>query len=355
LFVVPLDLEHLAIDGTPVRVLDDVAHDPQFGFAQLDVAANGTLAYLRSPGSGLATIRWLDAGGATRPIVDEPARYQWPRLSTDGQRLAYGVLEGTDPDIWTLDLATGVRERVTGPGNQNAPLWSLDSRFLFYSQTPDAGIFWQRADLAGEPQLLLRGSAAAWSLSPDGRRLAYHVWNPETSFDLWAVPIATTADGVEAGTPEPLMATRAFENYPAYSPDGRWLAYCSNDSGTREVYVRAIPDDGDRVRVSPNGGCIPAWLPGDARLFYETADRRLMTLDYRIEDTAFVPGTASLWSDVLLADTGVLANFDVAPTGGIVALVAADAAEQRPRDHVTLMVDFFGEIESLTRRVGSRR
>lgn len=351
LFVVPFDLERLAASSTPVRVLDDVAHDPQFGFAQLDVAGNGTLAYLRSPGSGLATIRWLDGGGATRPLVDQPARYQWPKLSADGRRLAYALLEGTDPDIWTLDLATGAKERVTSAGNQTAPLWSLDSRFLFYSESPAAGILWQRAEPSGTPQRLLPGSAAAWSLSPDGGRLAYHVWNPETSFDLWAVPITTTADGVEAGTPEPLIATRAFENYPSYSPDGRWLAYCSNDTGTRDVYVRAVPDDGNRVRVSTNGGCIAAWAPSDARLYYEAPDRRLMTLDYRVDGAVFVPGAAAVWSDVVLADTGVLANFDVAPgAASIVALVAADAAEQRPRDHVTLVLDFFDDVALRTTR-----
>jgi serine/threonine-protein kinase len=352
LFVVPFDSERLAIEGSPVRVLDDVAHDPQFGFAQLDVAANGTLAYLRSPGSGLATVRWLDGGGVTRPILDEPARYQWPRLSPDGRRLAYGLLEGTDPDIWTLDFETGARERVTGAGNQSAPLWSPDSRFLFYTQTPDAGLFWQRADLGGGPRLLLRGSAAAWSMSPDGGRLAYHLWNPETSFDLWSVPIAATVEGVASGAPEPLLATRAFENYPAYSPDGRWLAYCSNDSGVPEVYVRAIPDDGNRTRVSANGGCLPAWSPRAARLFYETADRRLMSLDYRVAAGSFALGSASVWSDVLLADTGVLANFDVSPEGAVVALVAADATDPRPREHVTLVVGFFNDVESLTSAPG---
>jgi hypothetical protein len=287
-----------------VRVLDDVAHDPQFGFAQLDVAGNGTLAYLRSPGSGLATIRWLDGGGATRPIVDEPARYQWPKPSADGRRLAYGLLEATDPDLWTLDLATGAKERVTGAGNQNAPIWSADSRFLFYSESPNAGIVWQRADASGTPQPLLPGSAAAWSLSPAGSR----------------------------------------------------LAYCSNDTGTREVYVRAVPDDGSRVRVSANGGCIAAWSTSGARLYYETGDRRLLALDYRVEGAVFVPDNAAVWSDVLLADTGVLANFDVAPgDAGIVALVAADAAEQRPRDHVTLVLEFFDEIASRTMRAGDPR
>src|SRR5690606_5936891 len=118
----------------------------------------------------------------------------------------------------------------------------------------------------------------------DGTRLAHHRWNDSTSFDIAALVVESTSDGLRAGPTETLLATRAFENYPAVSPDGRWLAYCSNESGSWEVYVSAYPNGTQRTQVSANGACMPAWAPGSALLFYETIDQRLMALAYRTED-----------------------------------------------------------------------
>jgi serine/threonine-protein kinase len=331
----------------PLRVLDDVAHDPQFGFAQIAIADNGVLMYVRSSASGLSTIRWLDGGHASRPLLDEPARYQWPRLSPDGKQLAYGLLEGSDPDIWTLNLSTGVKTRLTGAGNQTSPVWTPDSRYLIYSDVTKPGLFWQRADGTGSAQLLVEGLVSAWSFTADGSRLAHHAWNDATSFDLATLTVEVTADGVRSNGTETLLATRAFENYPAFSPDGRWVAYCSNESGAWEVYVRAYPSGGERMRVSASGGCIPAWSPNTELLFYETVDQRMMALEYRVEDGLFVAGEAELWSSVRLANTGVIANFDASSTG-VVALVAADA-EQPPRDHVTLVTSFHDQLRRTVR------
>ncbi|HWN38013.1 MAG TPA: hypothetical protein VNP02_05910, partial [Gammaproteobacteria bacterium] len=239
LFAVRFDLERLEVIGAPVRVLDDVAYDPQFGFAQVAFAGNGTMAYVRSSASGFSTIRRLERGDTSRPLLDEPARYQWPRLSPDGRYLAYGLLEGSDPDIWTLDLASRIKTRVTGVGAQSSPVWAPDSRHLVYADMTNPGLYWRRADGTGEAQLLVNGAASAWSFTADGSRLAYHVWNDSTSFDLTALQLEMAADGVRVVHAETLLATPAFENYPALSPDGRWLAYCSNVSGTWEVYVRA--------------------------------------------------------------------------------------------------------------------
>lgn len=341
-FAVPFDAERLEIRGAPVPVLTDVAHEPVFGFAQLAAADDGTLVYLRSVGSGLSTIRWLDGGDASRPLLDEPGRYQWPRVSPDGTRLVYGLLEGGDFDLWTMDLATGARTRVTGSGDQSSALWSGDSRYLIYS-ADGAALLAQRADGGGVPQRLLSGAAAGWSLAPDGKRVAYYAWSAETSFDLWTLPIESGPDGIRAGTPEALLATRAFETYPAFSPDGRWLSYCSNESGAWEVYVRPFPNGDERVQVSAGGGCISAWSRTEPRLFYRTVDQRLMSLRYRVDGGTFTPEQPLAWSSLRLADTGVLANFDVAADSSVVALVA-DGGAQPPRDRVTIVANFFEEL-----------
>ena len=100
-----------------------------------------------------------------------------------------------------------------------------------------------------------------WSFSPDGSRLAYHELGSSTGLDLWTVPVHVTAKGLTAGTPEVFLQTRAFEVCPTFSPDGRWIVYGSNESGTWEVYVRAFPDNGTAVQVSNTGGRIPFFSP----------------------------------------------------------------------------------------------
>jgi serine/threonine-protein kinase len=150
---------------------------------------------------------------------------------------------------------------------------------------------------------------------------------------------------LHAGEPQLYLRTPAYEVYPSFSPDGRWLAYSSNESGTWQVYVRRFPDDGSKVLVSDGGGRVPRWSPNGRDLFYGTDDQRLMVVRYGTRGGSFVPERPRPWTRVRLADTGVLPNYDVAPTDGrVLALVPADSAASRPENEVTVMTGFFEEL-----------
>jgi serine/threonine-protein kinase len=343
LFAVAFDVRSLVVHGEPVPVVRDVATVNEFGFGHYDVSSKGTLAYLRSPGSGLATIEWLDGGDASRPLLSEPGRYGWPRLSPDGKQLAYTLFEGSDADIWIYDLATRAKRRLTvGGGDQSMAVWTPDGRHLIYSQGAEPAIYALRSDGTGEPKRLVPGVGVPWSLSADGRRLAYHQMATGTAFDLWTVPIETSGDDIVVGEPELYRALQSYETYPAFSPDARFITHGSNESGAWEIYVRAFPDNGHALRVSSSGGRISTWAKGGP-LFYESTDQRLMVVPYRIESGEFVAEAPRLWSTKRLAETGVIANYDVAADGKSVVAVI-DVSAPPARDQVTVVTNFLDEI-----------
>jgi serine/threonine-protein kinase len=176
--------------------------------------------------------------------------------------------------------------------------------------------------------------------------------NSATHFDLWTVPLQTSGAGEpEAGTPQPFLRTRAIETYPAFSPDGRWLSYASNRSGSFEVYVRAFPDNGTEAPVSKNGGRSSHWTARGHELLYGTDDQRIMITRYRVQNGVFQADPPKPFTDLRLADEGVLPNFDVAPDGNrVVALLPASGGEPQAPNHVTFLLNFFDEVRRISRR-----
>jgi Tol biopolymer transport system component len=348
LYAAPFDLTTLALTGAPRRVLDDIVVAPTFGYAQLAVADNGTIAYQRN--NGISRMMWLDASGAEpEPAVAEPGRYLWPRLSPDGRRVAVSVLEGSDFDLWTYDLGTGTRRRVAeGPGHQGGATWTPDGRFLVYSSIDQGGVFAVDTDSPGPPELLLPGTRVPWTFAPDGGRLAFHEMSDTAGFDLASAAIETRDGRLHASDPAVFFRTQVYETYPAFSPDGEWIAYTSNESDAWEVYVRPFSQDGRMTRVSTRGGRIPVWSRTSRELLYETSDHRLMAVTYDVTNGGFVASEPREWSPHTLLDTGVLANFDVSPDGRVLALLPIESDSQARRNSVTLVLNFFDELERST-------
>ena len=178
-------------------------------------------------------------------------------------------------------------------------------------------------------------------------RLAYYEMNQNTGLDLWTVPVMNTGTAIEAGTPERFLGTPAMEAYPSFSPDGRWIAYASNESGPYEVYVRRFPDDGTKpVKVSKDDGSVPHWSKREQEIVYRSEDDRLMVARYRITGHRFIVDSHQEWPSTPLADTGVLPNFDLTPDGEhIVALTPSGPAfDRQAKDHVTVVVNVFEEL-----------
>jgi serine/threonine-protein kinase len=347
LFGVKFDLERLEARGVPVPILDDVAANPATGGGQFDFSSTGTFVYVAGKSAAQTwQIAWLDSSGKMQPLLATPGAYTTPFLSPDGLKVAFS----SDSDIYIYDLERETTPRLTVTGHAVNAVWAPDGKHLvFLSNGNGFGFFWVRSDGAGEPEQVLQGpnGMIPWSFSPDGRRLAYHQQDPETSLNLWTLPLdITDPDHPKSGKPEQFLRTPADERRPKFSPDGHWIAYESNESGSNEIYVRPFPaGGGSRWQISTGGGLYAFWSNNGRELFYETADYRIMVVDYTVDGTSFVPGKRRLWSDRQLFYAGSV-NLDLAPDGKRFAVLTLPetAPGEKGSVHVVFLENFFDEL-----------
>jgi Tol biopolymer transport system component len=276
LLAVPFDIKKLAITGRPFPVVDGVFTSVNGGMAAFALSANGDLVY--APGGvegGERVPVSVDRNGAAKPLSIPPRSYLHPRLSPGDDRLALEV-EGPHHDIFSYDFPRGVLSQVSFDGNSHAPVWTPDgSRVTFRSQ--HAGpmtLWWMPFDRGGpEERLTSEGkgpSPESWS--PDGHALVFSDLNPETGSDIFVIDIK--ADN----KPRPFVQTRFAEGSPKFSPDGKWVAYCSNESGRPEVYVTAYPGSAGRIQVSTDGGTDPVWRRAGGEMYYRNGDNMMVVV-----------------------------------------------------------------------------
>lgn len=351
LFAAPFNAKETAITSSPNPVLEGISYSPTFGYADLDASMSGDLVYRKYHQNQLVA-KWVGPQETSRAPLTKPGAYLWPRLSHDGKRIAVQVMDSGEWKLAVIDLASGRSLHLPLPSEACFPLWTPGDRFLIAGCR--RALFWVPSDGTGTAHVLmqLKDVLVPWSFSADGTRIAYHARGDSTGLDLWTMPVSITAAGISAGKPEPFLVSKAFEAYPTFSPDGRWIAYTSNETGNWVIYVRAFPDDHSAaVPVSNNDGRIPFWVPGESELLYRTDDQRLMAADYSIEHGAFVVRSVRPWSAARLADTGVLANLDLDPrTNRFLALRPSSSAEGQADDQVTFLLNF---SEHLGRRLST--
>jgi serine/threonine-protein kinase len=352
LFAVSFDLDKLEMLGTSSPILEGVNYSARAGWAQFDFSRNGTLVYRSGGASGdnLLTVQWLDAGGKMQPLLAKPGIYGRPSISPDGQRLALEVTDGPSEDIWVYDWRRDTMTRLTFTGSASAPVWTPDGRFIAF-QIAERGMFATRSDGAGKPESLTQNIYQQYpqSFTPDGTRLALQDRErPEDPFHLRVVSVESDSSMLRAGKPEVLLQAQSDERTPVFSPDGHWLAYGSNESGTFQIYVRAFPDKGGKWQVSNGGGAYPMWSRTGKELFFETPENQMMVADYAVRGDSFAADKPRLWSEKKLAGIiNVSRNVDLAPDGKrVIALMPVETPEaQQSQSHVIFLLNFFDELQ----------
>lgn len=269
LFAAPFDLARLEPTGQPVPIIEDISAYPggsaggSAGPVQGAWSDSGTAVYLAGESAAAeAPLQWMDRTGTVTALRATPANWTSPQFSPDGRRLAVDIATA-QPDLFVYEWARDTLPRVTfAPNSDIKPVWAPDGRRIAFRSTRDnyANLYWQRADGSGDVQRLTEGqnnqTPSSWH--PSGKFLAFYEARPQTGFDVMLLPMeGNEASGWKPGKPTVFLSTPFNEMEPMFSPDGRWIAYQSSESGRYEVYVRPFPGPGGRWQVSSEGGLLP--------------------------------------------------------------------------------------------------
>jgi serine/threonine protein kinase/Tol biopolymer transport system component len=275
------------------------------GVARAALSRDGTLIYQR--GAALGQLNVVDSSGALLATLGEPETSLHPRFSPDGRRVAVSF----DGDVWIYDLGSATPMRLTSGARNDRPEWSADGqRVLFRTTREGADAFWwQAADGSGSPERLLRleNGPQEGVVSPDGKWLVVRTIGTTTKRDIRYRAMSGDT------TLLPIAASGFDELMPRISPDGKWIAYISDESGILEVYVRGFPGPSGKVQVSLGGGSEPVWAPDGRRIYYRRV-RDMMAAHVSTSPGFSVLGRMKLF-EATYATSPVHANFDVSPDG----------------------------------------
>jgi Tol biopolymer transport system component len=273
----------MEVTGDPITLANDIGAVRSMALSPISVSATGVLVY-QGVGQPTRQMVWMDRGGKQLAVSGTPGNWGPPRISPDGNRatVAKSGPDGGIAHLWLLDASGGAEQMTDGPMHEGSPIWSPDgSRIAHFGKQGDAyDIFVRTAQVGSKAELMLKGTDRKFPTdwSRDGRYLVFRVDDPGTKHDIWGFSVGDRRAA-------PILATIFSEDYASISPNGKWMAYQSDESGRNEVYVQSFDglnnDTKRRWKVSEDGG-LPHWRSDGGELFYMTSDGRVMSVSIRV-------------------------------------------------------------------------
>jgi Tol biopolymer transport system component len=274
LYAVPFDIATLEVKGGSIPLVEGVLNTTYFW--QYAISDSGTLVYVPGTTGSLnqGTLVWVDRQGKEAPLGVEPKNYSdYFSISPDGTRVALSYTENGNADIWIWDIERKVPTRLTfDPALDTMPIWTPDSERIVFASIREGrnGIYWRASDGSGKDEkiaLVSNRDFFPYSVSADGKTLFLMESGGKGAYNIGMLSI----EGDHA--PKLLLKEEYNELYPQISPDGKWLAYASDESGRAEIYVRPFPDvNGGQWQISESGGEFPLWSPDGKELYYRHPD-----------------------------------------------------------------------------------
>ncbi len=344
-FAMPFDIKKMQATGSPAPIVQGVTANSGNGGAQIAFSDSGTLAYVSGDiGVPEYPIMSMDRNGVVSTLWEEPGTYACPKLSPDGSRLSLTVLRDGNWDVWVYDLERKVSTRLTfHDGYDGDQVWSPDGQYLVFTSDREGveNPYRKRADGSGDAERVATIEHDFWasSWSTDGKWILGEI--QASTFDLWAIP----ADG--SGEPVEYLATEFFERFPSISPDGKWIAYMSDESGREEIYVRPFPAAAGKWQVSDGGGDWPTWSPDGTELIYRTEDG-LMSSTVTAENGTFradrpkpLAASALANNQIGIAIAGsIFSDYEISRDGETFVILQGGEGLAN-QNHVTLVTNWF--------------
>jgi serine/threonine-protein kinase len=351
LMAVPFDPQRLAVMGAAVPVVDGVLQSTSSGAAQYSFSTGGSLIYV--PGgiqSAQNKLVWVSRNGAEQPLAAPVRAYESPRLSPNGRRVAVGIAEQQETQTWLYDIPRETLTRLTFEGSINGyPVWTPDGKRIAFSSNKDGplNLFWQLADGSGGFERLNSSEyiQTPHSWSADGQLLAFIEVNPNTGVDIWVQRMGDPSVGTgQAPKSQPFLRTPFSEGAARFSPDGRWLAYISDESGRYEIYVQPYPGPGQKWQISTDGGTEPVWNPKGRELFYRSGDK-MMVVEISTQPSFTAGKPHVLFERHYQPTTTTPPNYDVSPDGQRFLMLKPVEQAQAAPTQINVVLNWFEELK----------